>query len=48
MKGSGRRWACESVNSAIKRTTGGSLRSRKESTLFTEAALKVAAYAVRR
>lgn len=43
----GRRWMCESVNSAIKRMTGSTLRSRKESTLFAEAALKVAAYAVK-
>lgn len=43
----GRRWMCESVNSAIKRTTGSTLRSRKESTLFAEAALKVAAYAIK-
>lgn len=43
----GRRWMCESVNSAIKRTTGSTLRSRKQSTLFAEAALKVAAYAVK-
>jgi hypothetical protein len=43
----GRRWACESVNSAIKRTSGGTLRSRKQNTLFAEAALKVAAYAIK-
>lgn len=43
----GRRWMCESVNSAIKRMTGSVLRSRKENTLFAEAALKVAAYAVK-
>lgn len=43
----GRRWMCESVNSAIKRMTGSTLRSRKENTLFAEAALKVAAYAVK-
>lgn len=43
----GRWWMCESVNSAIKRMTGSVLRSRKEHTLFTEAALKVAAYAVK-
>jgi len=47
-KGYGLRWMCESVNSAIKRTTGSALRSRKENTLFAEAALKVAAYAVKR
>lgn len=43
----GRRWMCESVNSAIKRMTGSVLRSRKENTLFAEAAFKVAAYAVK-
>lgn len=43
----GRRWMCESVNSAIKRMTGSTLRSRKERTLFAEAALKVAAYALK-
>jgi hypothetical protein len=43
----GRRWMCESVNSAIKRMTGSTLRSRKQNTLFAEAALKVAAYAVK-
>lgn len=43
----GRRWTCESVNSAIKRTCGSTLRSRKQNTLFAEAALKVAAYAVK-
>lgn len=46
-RGYGRRWMCESVNSAIKRMTGSTLRSRKENTLFAEAALKVAAYAVK-
>jgi hypothetical protein len=35
------------VNSAIKRMTGSVLRSRKENTLFAEAAFKVAAYAVK-
>ncbi len=43
----GRRWMCESVNSAIKRMTGSTLRSRKQNTLFAEAAMKVAAYAVK-
>jgi hypothetical protein len=42
----GRRWASETVNSAFKRVCGGVLRSRKVGTLFAEAALKVAAYAV--
>ncbi|MFN0133023.1 MAG: hypothetical protein ACKVW3_10935 [Phycisphaerales bacterium] len=43
----GERWMCESVNSAVKRISGDTLRSRKENTLFSEAALKVAAYAVK-
>jgi Transposase DDE domain len=43
----GRRWMCESVNRAVKRTTGSTLRSREENTLFAEAALKVAAYAIK-
>lgn len=47
MPGYGRRWMCESVNSAIKRTMGSTLRARKDSTLFAEAALKVAAYAIK-
>jgi len=43
----GRRWMCETANSAIKRISGSTLRSRKERTLFAEAALKVAAYAIK-
>jgi hypothetical protein len=43
----GRRWMSESVNSGIKRTSGSTLRSRKQNTLFAEAAFKVAAYAVK-
>lgn len=43
----GRRWFCETVNSAVKRISGATLRSRKENTLFAEAALKVAAYAIK-
>lgn len=43
----GRRWMCESVNSAIKRINGSTPRSRKQATLFAEAALKVAAYAIK-
>jgi hypothetical protein len=46
-EGYGRRWMCESVNSAIKRISGSTLRSRKQNTLFAEAALKVAAYAIK-
>lgn len=44
----GRRWACETVNSAFKRVSGSALRARLERTLFTEAALVVAAYAIKR
>ncbi|MBL8874176.1 MAG: transposase [Phycisphaerae bacterium] len=44
----GRRAASESVNSGIKRTSGSTLRSRKENTLFAEAAFKVLAYAIKR
>lgn len=43
----GRRWTCESVNSGIKRISGSTLRSHNENTLFAEAALKVAAYAIK-
>ncbi len=43
----GQRWMCESVNSAEKRVSGSTMRSRKEDTLFAEAALKVAAYAIK-
>jgi hypothetical protein len=43
----GRRWMCESVNSGVKRTSGDSLRSRKQNTLFAEASLKVTAYAIK-
>jgi hypothetical protein len=42
----GQRWMCESVNSGVKRVSGDSLRSRKQNTLFAEAAFKVVAYAV--
>lgn len=45
--GYGQRWMCESVNSAIKRLSGSTLRSHKQNTLFAEAALKVAAYAIK-
>jgi hypothetical protein len=43
----GRRWMAESVNSGIKRISGPTLRSRKQNTLFAEAALKVVAYAIK-
>lgn len=47
VEGCGRRWMCESVNSGIKRTSGSTLRSRMQNTLFAEAALKVAAYPIK-
>jgi hypothetical protein len=47
VQGYGRRWMCESVNSAIKRTMGSTLRSRKPRSLFVETALRVAAYAIK-
>mgnify|MGYP001294544475 CR=1 FL=1 len=43
----GRRWMCESVNSAIKRISGGTLRSLEHSALLAGATLKVAAYAIK-
>lgn len=43
----GQRWMCESVNSALKRLSGSTLRSRLDHTIFAEAALKVAAYAIK-
>lgn len=43
----GRRWMCESANSGIKRVNGATLRSRKQSTMFAEAALRVVAYAIK-
>lgn len=44
----GRRWSVESLFSAIKRVCGSALTSRGERTLQVEAALRVAAYAIRR
>lgn len=46
--GYGRRWSIESLFSAIKRVCGSALTSRTEGTLKVEAALRVAAYAIRR
>jgi hypothetical protein len=43
----GQRWMCEIVIGGTNRTSGRTLRSRKENTLFAEAALKVAAYAIK-
>lgn len=47
-KGYGRRWTIESLFSAIKRTCGPALTSRRENTLKVEAALRVVAYGIRR
>jgi hypothetical protein len=44
----GRRWMAETVISAVKRVSGSTLRARGDTALFTEAALKVAAYAIQR
>ena len=46
--GYGRRWHVESFISGMKRTRGSTLAARSERALFTEAALKALAYAVRR
>jgi hypothetical protein len=42
------RWAVESFFSALKRTMGSTLTSRKPSQLLAEAAFKVLAYTLRR
>jgi hypothetical protein len=47
-EGYGARWAVESFCSALKRTLGSTLTSRKPSQLLAEAAFKVPAYALRR
>jgi transposase len=44
----GRRWAVESFFSALKRTTGQSLRARTKTGLLVEAAIRVVAYTLRR
>lgn len=46
--GYGRRWIVESFMSGLKRTTGSMLRARDQACLFTEAAIRVLAYALRR
>lgn len=46
--GYGRRWHVESFISGLKRTTGSTLSARSERSLFTEAAIRVLAYAIRR
>lgn len=47
-KGYGARWAVESFFSALKRTMGSTLTSRKPGQLLAEAAFKVLAYTLRR
>lgn len=47
-KGYGKRWLVESFMSGLKRTTGSTLTSRTDRSLFVEAALRVLAYALRR
>jgi hypothetical protein len=44
----GKRWIVESFMSGLKRTTGSTLQSRHQPTLFVEAAIRVLAYAIRR
>jgi len=44
----GRRWAVESFFSALKRTMGSALRSRRPDQMLAEAALKVLAYTLKR
>lgn len=44
----GRRWHVETFISGLKRTTGATLQARYDTTLFTEAALRVLAYTFRR
>ncbi len=46
--GDSRRWIVESFMSGLKRTTGSALNARLESSLFTDAALRVLAYAIKR
>ena len=43
----GRRWMCESVNSIIRHLSGSALGSLIHNTLFAEATLKGAAYAIK-
>jgi len=46
--GYGRRWIVESFMSGLKRTTGSMLLARDQAGMFTEAAIRVLAYAIRR
>ena len=47
-RGYGKRWAIESFFSALKRTVGSALSTRKESTQLAEAAIRVLTYVLRR
>lgn len=47
-RGYGKRWAIESFFSALKRTVGGALSTRKESTQMAEAAVRILTYVLRR
>jgi hypothetical protein len=47
-RGYGKRWAVESFFSALKRTMGSALSTRKPATQLTEAAIRVLAYVLRR
>jgi len=44
----GKRWLVETYNSGLKRTTGSTLNARNIFNLFTEAAIRVLTYALRR
>jgi hypothetical protein len=47
-KSYGRRWHIESFISGLKRSTGSSLSARSDNARFTEAAIRVLTYAIRR
>jgi len=47
-RGYGKRWAVESFFSALKRTMGSALSTRKPATQLAEAAIRVLAYVLRR
>lgn len=46
-QGYGKRWACETFHSGLKRTVGSTLTARTENTMRHEAALMVLTYALR-
>ena len=47
-RGYGQRWGIETFFSALKRTMGAALSTRKPATQLTEAAIRVLAYVLRR